>query len=81
MQLNGKFLQILFTNYISSESINFGDSNKAISIFSMSKIQFYKQISDIFLEYIFASTTTTNKDGERKSASKMWKENNLNGNL
>ena len=42
MPLNVKFLQILFTIYISFESINYIDSDKIIPIFLMSKIQFLK---------------------------------------
>ena len=57
MQLNVKFLQILFT--------------KIISIFFTLKIQFLKSDIQHFLEHIFASTTANNKDGEKKSTNKM----------
>ena len=48
MHLNVKFLQVLFTIYISFESINSGDSNKIISIFLILKIQFLKSNIQLF---------------------------------
>ena len=48
MHLNVKFLQVLFTIYISFESINSGDSDKNIPLFLMSKIQFLKSNIQLF---------------------------------
>ena len=62
MYLNVKFLQVLFIIYISFESINFGDSDKIIPIFLMSKNTIFENKHCLFfLEYIFASAAISSK--------------------